>query len=285
MVNEQILPNFLVIGAMKSGTTSLRYTLSCHPEVFMVYPNEPRFFHSDQLYNSQGLTYYSSFFEEAKGKKAIGEGSGFYGWEAYNPKTAERIAETIPDVKIIYMVRHPIQRIVSHWAWAISSGRPFGQIEQAINKDRRFIDMSMYWKQINVYKYFFEDKNIKILFLEDLKSNPMKFYQDCFNFLGVDPNWQEDSFMEVKNQTDSRLTDSSLLIRLRTAINIQKIKEILPNQLVDIVKPVFKTNKKVTPNWTSNFRKEVERKIYPDSMQFLEYCNKPKDFWQFEFYS
>jgi hypothetical protein len=61
---------------------------------------------------------------------------------------------------------------------------------------------------------------------------------------------------------------------------------VLPtNQLVDIVKPVFKTNKKVTPNWTSNFRKEVERKIYPDSMQFLEYCNKPKDFWQFEFYN
>lgn len=284
MFEEMILPNFLVIGAMKSGTTSLRYTLSCHPDIFMVYPGEPRFFHSDQVY-SKGLEYYSSFFKEAKGKTAIGEGSGFYGWEAYNPKTARRIKENLPNVKIIYMVRHPIERIVSHWSWAIASGRPFGSIETAIKKDRRFIDMSMYWKQISAYRHFFTDQNIKVLFLEDLKSKPEKFYRDCLQFLGVEPEFDFTQYLEPQNQTDGRLTDSAFLIKLRTLINVQAIKNKLPTPMVDILKPILKTNKKVNPTWTSQFRQSVEQEIYPDSMRFLEYCDKPTDFWNFEFYS
>jgi len=284
MVKEQIFPNFIVIGAMKSGTTSLRYTLSCHPEVFMVYPKEPRFFYNDENY-SKGLSWYSSFFEKAKGKKAIGEGSGFYAWKARNSETVKRIANTIPDVKIIYMVRHPIERIASHWSWEIASGKPLGSIEKAIQENRQFIDMSMYWEQISEYRKYFKDEQIKVLFLEDLKSNPYKFYQSCFYFLEVDPYFDITPYLNPQNQTEGRLTDSGILMKLRRIINLQKIKKRVPDSLINWFKLILKTQDKVKPTWSHIVRKEVEDQIYPDSMQFLEYCNKPKDFWKFEFYS
>lgn len=284
MVNEQTLPNFLVIGAMKSGTTSLRYTLSCHPEVYMVYPEEPRFFYNDENY-SKGLAWYSSFFKDAEGKKAIGEGSGFYAWKARNSETVKRIFQTLPEVKIIYMVRHPIERIASHWSWEIASGKPLGSIENAIKENRQFLDMSMYWEQISVYRYYFKDQQIKVFFLEDLQSNPENFYKECFEFLEVDSHFEIGEYMTPKNQTEGRLTDSSVLMKVRRLVNLQEIKKQLPESLINWLKPILKTQKKAIPTWSDQLKKEVEDKIYPDSMEFLKYCNKPEDFWKFEFYS
>lgn len=284
MVNEQTLPNFLVIGAMKSGTTSLRYTLSCHPEVYMVYPEEPRFFYNDENY-SKGLAWYSSFFKDVEGKKAIGEGSGFYAWKARNYETVKRIFQTLPEVKIIYMVRHPIERIASHWSWEIASGKPLGTIENAIKENRQFLDMSMYWEQISVYRHYFKDQQIKVLFLEDLQSNPEKFYKECFNFLEVDSHFEIGEYMTPKNQTEGRLTDSSVLMKVRRLVNLQEIKKQLPESFINWLKPILKTQKKAIPNWSNQLKKEVEDKIYPDSMEFLQYCNKPSNFWEFEFYN
>lgn len=283
MVNGQTLPNFIVIGAMKSGTTSLRYTLSCHPEIFMVYPEEPRFFYNDENYR-KGLGWYSSFFENVKGQKAIGEGSGFYAWKARNSETVKRIANTIPDVKIIYMVRHPIERIASHWSWEIASGKPLGSIENAIQENRQFLDMSMYWEQISEYRKYFKDEQIKILFLEDLKSNPYQFYQNCFQFLGVDADFDVTPYLNPQNQTEGRLTDSGILMKLRRIADLQKIKKRVPPSVINWLRPILKTQEKAKPIWSSTVKREVENKIYYDSMQFLEYCNKSKNFWKFEFY-
>lgn len=280
-VNRQLIPNFLIIGAMKSGTTSLRYTLSCHPEVFMVYPEEPRFFYHDENYR-KGLAWYGSFFEKAKGKKAIGEGSGFYAWKARNPETIKRIANTIPDVKIIYMVRHPIERIASHWAWEIASGKPLGSIKNAVQEHRYFIEMSMYWEQISAYRQYFPDHQIKVLFLEDLKSTPYQFYQTCFEFLGVDADFDVSPYLNPQNQTEGQLSDRDLLIKLRRIVKLQKIKQIVPQNVINWLRLRLKTQEKAKPTWSNTVKRELENIIYDDSMQFLKYCNKPQHFWKFE---
>lgn len=281
MSSKIILPDFLVIGAMKCGTSTLRHAMHKHPEVFMVYPEEPRFFFSNKRW-AQGLELYSSFFANAKEEKAIGEGSGYYSWKAFNDQTVQRIASILPDVKIIYMVRHPIERIISHWTWEVANGKYLGDIERAIKNNRYYIEMSLYYDQISAYREYFDDENIKVLFLEDLKRHPDRFYQDCFQFLNVDPMLAPGQCsQEIINKSGGRLTDSRFLIQVRALPGMKKLRQFLPHGFIQGLKPLMKTKKIPVPTWSSAFRQDLEGKIRPDSIAFLSYCKKPVDFWKF----
>ena len=282
MNSRLTLPNFVIIGAMKCGTSTLRYALHNHPDIFMVYPNEPRFFFSDTAW-SQGLEHYSKFFENTGKAKILGEGSGFYGWRAYNPKTAKRMAQAIPNAKLIYMVRHPIERIVSHWSWEIANGKPVGSLEKAIKNHSYYIEMSMFYEQICAYRDYFDDSQIKILFLEDLKSNSTAFYEDCYSFLGVDSSLHNHEVnSQVINETAGRLTDTSFLMRVRTLPGMQSLRNLFPKSLIAILKPLLKTTKKPEILWSECFKQEVEAQVFPDSVRFLDYAGKPRNFWCFE---
>lgn len=277
-----IEPNFFVIGAMKSGTTSLRHSLSMHPEIFWMHP-EVRFFCNNKNY-SKGISWYLKHFDKVNAEIAIGDGAGYDSYFSASPHAAERMHRHFPNAKIIYLVRHPIERLVSHWAWDISNGKGIGPLSKAIESHRPLIELSLYWFQISVYRNYFADDQIQILFLDDLKAAPNDFYRQCFEFIGVDSEFIVPEATKAKNVTQGKLTDSRLLMYLRLLPGLQTLESCLSGRSRQILKKVLKSNQKVQPHWTSELKKQVEDKIVPDSLQLLEYCQRDKSLWQFEHY-
>lgn len=115
------LPTFLVIGAMKNATTSLCDILSRHPQVFISELNEPEFFCRQEMF-AKGISAYKAYFSSAGRAIAVGEGSTSYTKMGIFPGVAERIANSLPGVLLIYILRDLVHRIESHWLHTLRTG-------------------------------------------------------------------------------------------------------------------------------------------------------------------
>ena len=144
-------PTFLVIGAAKSATTSLHVELGRHPSVYLPALKEIMFFSHDKNY-VRGWQWYLSRFHDAGDALAIGEVSPQYAHRARYPDTAERIAKCLPDVKLIFIARNPLERIRSNWRHARrskSEAFDFNTILRDPKRNTSFITVSKYWYQIS----------------------------------------------------------------------------------------------------------------------------------------
>ncbi len=180
-----MLPNFLVVGAMKSGTTSLYQYLRQHPDVYMSENKEPQFF-SDDVVWQKGIKWYSSLFDKANGAVAIGEASTNYTKYPLFKDVPKRINDVIPDVKLIYIIRPPLERIYSHFLHSYYMGRVGNNAAEEITRNSLFLDASRYFMQVREYLAFFPKSQIKIVLLEDMKRAPYDVVKEIFTFLEVD---------------------------------------------------------------------------------------------------
>ena len=177
--------DFLLIGAAKSATTSLSNALSQHPDICFSDPKEPQFF-SDENWRGNLDNYHSSFKKNST--KLFGEGSTNYSkFPHYNKNIHQDVFEYNPQMKIIYMMRHPIDRIVSHYIHAYNRGHePISNINKALTSNNHYIDTTRYAMQIEPYISHFGKHNILMLFFEDFISKPQHVLDSTFEFLGVD---------------------------------------------------------------------------------------------------
>ena len=113
-MNLERRPNLFIIGAMKSGTSSLHAYLGTHPSVFMCEPKEPGYF-VEQLNLKRGRGWYSKLFHGAEGASIRGESSTEYTKAPMYGGVPQRLAEFNPQAKIIYLMRDPIERSISHY--------------------------------------------------------------------------------------------------------------------------------------------------------------------------
>ena len=124
-----MLPNLVIIGGMKCGTTSLHYYLSQHPEIYMSRDKELDFFIEEKNWH-KGIEWYESQFNVQA--KVIGETSPNYTCRHCFPGVPKRMNELLPDAKLIYLVRHPIKRIVAHYLHNYSEGLESRDLEETL---------------------------------------------------------------------------------------------------------------------------------------------------------
>lgn len=188
------LPNFIIIGAPKAGTGSLRNYLRQHPEVFMTVRKDPRFFcyhgQTNRLrYPVTTLSEYEALFSAVRGEKAIGEATANYFWSKIAP---ERIQATIPEARLIVSLREPAQRAFSIYHMNL---RTEGQNESlgflpALKADP--ILQRAYYDDLKAYLDRFDRRQMKIILFEDLAGDPLATVQSLYRFLGVDPGFVPD---------------------------------------------------------------------------------------------
>lgn len=205
------LPNFLIIGAARSGTTALYEYLSQHPDVFMSEPKEPHYFAlkgAPARFRGPGDRFsinrvavtspeaYEDLFSNAGDARAVGEASVSY---LYSPLAAARIREELPDVRLICMLRNPAERAFS--AYSFMRARMFepeARFEDALaDEDRRVADgwhhiwhyrrMGMYGEQLARYLDLFPRDQIRVYLYRDFRQDPAGIVADAFRFIGVDP--------------------------------------------------------------------------------------------------
>lgn len=185
-------PDFIIIGAMKCATSTVHDQLANNSPFFMTTPKEPNFFSNDDYYN-RGHRWYSALFDQAERGTLKGESSTHYTKLPEYPRTIERIMQYCPDVKLIYIMRHPVDRLVSHYIHQWTQGVISCGIDKAVQRFPELINCSCYNMQIEPFLRHFGKSNVLPLFSERLNESPLTEMHAIYRFLGVttEPVWYE----------------------------------------------------------------------------------------------
>ncbi|MGB3402697.1 MAG: sulfotransferase [Microcoleaceae cyanobacterium] len=207
MTNSKNYPNFMIIGAMKCATSTLHTQLMKQPEIFMTELKEPNFFSDDEEY-AKGMDWYCSLFEGSEAAILRGESSTHYTKLPTYPKTIERIQQHCPDAKFIYVIRHPIDRLVSQYIHEWSQRVISVEINQAISQHPELIDYSRYTMQLQPYFDTFGRDKVLPIFFENLLAQPQLQLEQVCQFLGYlgQPTWQVE--VGAQNASNERLITS-----------------------------------------------------------------------------
>jgi len=181
--NTGKLPDFFIIGAAKSGTSSLFNYLSRHPEIYIPKIKEPEYFSNKSIF-IRGNKWYKNIYLEAKKGQLCGDASTTYTRWPHTLDVANLISKSIPDAKFIYIMRHPVDRAYSHYAHHMRLGITM-LFEEALEKNNIYIDCSLYMSQIERYLKYFERERFLFLFQSDLWKNPRKVLGDITEFLEI----------------------------------------------------------------------------------------------------
>ena len=211
MTTKSKFPDFLIIGAGKSGTTSLNNYLKQHPQIFIPQLKEPNFF-GYELFSEKDfeglpiLTHfknsvteledYLELFKPAKENQLLGETSNTY---LYHEKAPERILHYIPEVKLIGIFRQPVERLYSRFLHLAREDRlPTKTFIDCLDKEsiwwqrNDLINEGFYYKHLSRYYSMFDKSQIKVFLYEEFQKDPMKLLKDIFRFLEVDDQFLPD---------------------------------------------------------------------------------------------
>lgn len=188
------LPDFLGIGTQKGGTTTLHKLLQRHPEIYL--PNCKEIHYFDQHYTSSTSSWYSSYFKEAKEEQKAGEITPIY---MYLPEIPERIYKLLPNIKILILLRDPVERTLSHIFHAKKRGFENLTPQQAIEKEESrlktrkmynlqkhsYVSRSMYAEQLDRYEKIFKEEQMLVLKSEQLFEETKETLRRITSFLNV----------------------------------------------------------------------------------------------------
>jgi hypothetical protein len=180
------LPNFIVIGAMKAGTTSLYQYLKGHDQVFMPAIKELDFFVAESNW-CRGIGWYRRQFNTAGDAQARGEASTLYTQYPTHRGVPERMARVLPGVRLVYVVRDPVERMRSHYEHLVITGAEKSPPEVALLENPVYLDCSKYAMQLQRYLDHFPREQILIVTSEALKFDRRATIERVYDFLGVDP--------------------------------------------------------------------------------------------------
>lgn len=183
------LPDFIIIGAAKSGTSTLFDHLTRHSRVFGSEEKEPCFFDPAVAWN-EGLDWYRNLFAEASADQLCGEASTNYTRYPQVPGVPERIEATVPDVKLMYVVRDPVDRAYSHFVHRhtkeLYPNQPFHMsFEEFVEHDPMCIDSSRFDVQIDRYLEHFPREQLLVMGFDELVSDPTRVFARVQSFLGL----------------------------------------------------------------------------------------------------
>ena len=204
MSTNPTLPNLIIIGAMKCGTTSLHFYLRFHPQIRMSREKELDFFVEERSW-SKGVEWYASRFRPAD---VQGEASPNYSAALRFPGVPARMHAVVPDAKLIYLIRDPVERLVSHYMHNYSNGHESRTLTEAA-RDPVYIDRSSYRRQLDHYLEYYPESSILVMEADELLHRRRAALRRVFEFLGVDP--------DVRDRRQALRRHTSIRKRRRTA--------------------------------------------------------------------
>ncbi len=175
--------DFMIIGAQKSGTTSLAYQLAQHPALSISGQKEPHYFSKSRDWRAT-LARYHKLFSPQKGQLCF-EASTSYSFLPEYPETAERLKAYNPDLRLIYILRHPVERIRSHYLHRVRRGKVLRPPGAEIRRNPIYLDRSRYATQIRPYLALFPAEQVLILIFEEYAADPQAAFGQVADLLGI----------------------------------------------------------------------------------------------------
>lgn len=246
MKENSRLPDFLIIGAGKSGTTALFYFLAQHPKVFIPKHKEPNFFalegvDVDSYEFEESKTYhlrsidrldkYLELFTEAEPDQKVGENSNMY---LFSESAIEKIKKYTPQARLIAIIRHPAERLISRYAHLVrENDLPPGGVEAIFDRSsiwwRRpdLLPEGFYGEYLERYYKNFPSSQIKVILYDDFKANDKKVIKDLYDFIGVPSDFEPDT--EIVLNKSGKLKDNTFNKFLgQNGFVIRSLRRMLP---------------------------------------------------------
>lgn len=182
---DVVVPNLFIVGAQKSGTTSLHTYLDAHPDIFMSATKEPGYFTPTESYYPKELAWYLDLFAEGRGARFVGESSTHYTKRPAMNGAEGRIAQFSPDARILYVMRDPIRRAISHYWHARSRMEEHRSILEAIREEPIYRHFGDYEMQLRPYLDTFGRDRVHALTFEHLTREPRVAVNSVLSWLGL----------------------------------------------------------------------------------------------------
>jgi|SRR5215831_9053755 len=275
-----VLPNLIVIGAGRAGTTSIHRYLGEHPEIFMAQDKELMFF-VPELNWRRGLAWYESHFPESR--RVRGESSPQYTVRARWPGAPERMAQVVPDAKLVYIVRDPIERMLSTYAVHLAYGLETGSLADAMvgSNGALYVEASCYWTQLRYFLDNFPAEQVLVVDFDEFRRDRADSLSKVFRFLDVDPDFRSPTFDAVYNAAPA--------FRPRRALShIGLLEKPLGRGLYLRTYPLTRlprnirrllTKEQEPPAIAPELRRELEETFSPEVAQLREFTGLPLATW------
>jgi Sulfotransferase domain len=275
------LPNLLIIGAAKAGTTSLHRYLDVHPSIFMSRAKELKLFIRDDWRDHLG--WYRSRFPSDLPVR--GESSPAYSMDPWWPSVPERVSELIPETRLIYMVRDPVERLVAQYVEMYADHDEHRPFEEALadydSPSNRVVMPSRYAYQLDRWREHFPDEQILVLDQRELLQSRAATLRAAFSFLRVDPGFESTAFDTLHNERGTKLRANRLGIWLYERGHLRRAADasrLLPDAMRERLKLTVAEQVR-TPALDPILRGELEAYLREDVERLRAYTGQPFAHW------
>jgi hypothetical protein len=209
-----MLPSFFIIGSVKAATTTVWSILGEHPSVFFPAVREPNYL----TYAEQGQGWYEALYEHAGSATQRGDASPSYSMFPLFTDVPERAAALVPDARIIYMIRHPVRRMVSQWVQNTTAGHEHRPLEEAVVRGSVYYFASCYGLQLSRWAEVFPRKALLVLRAEDLAADADATIDRILAHLGLPAGWRPSNPKLHANASDTKARTPSPVRRISGAL-------------------------------------------------------------------
>lgn len=290
-----MLPNFIVIGAAKAGTTALYWYLAEHPEVFMSPVKETNYFayglddEGRLLYGDpdvhrfpvKSLSAYEQLFAGAGEAVAVGEASPIY---LECPQAAGRVRKLLPGARLVCVLRHPVDRAYSDYQMylrrrgrRLDPARDLTARSAWAQSDSRWMQIGRYHEQLKRYYDAFPREQIHVFLFDDLKQGALQAMQNIYRFLGVDPAFTPDfdAPHNIGGMPESRWLEGFLTSKaVRSAV-----EPWIPTGAANWVRRLRMKNMRPAPPLPAELRKKLSSHLRDDIRRTSELVERDLDHW------
>jgi hypothetical protein len=207
------LPNLIVLGAQKCGTSGLHFYLGLHPEIGMSTPKELNFFIRERNWE-RGVGWYRSHFDPDAAVR--GESSPNYTTYPHHLGVPERMREVVPDAKLIMLVRDPVERIAAHWIHNYAKRREKGDLSDTLlHPNTTYVLRSQYHLQLTQFLNHYPESQVLVLEQDDLRNRRSETLRQVFAYVGVDPSFEHSRFHRERHRSSRKRRATWLGMRVQ----------------------------------------------------------------------
>jgi hypothetical protein len=276
-----MLPTFLIIGTMKGGTTSLYNYLRGHPQVFMSPTKELHYFVAEKNL-SRGTAWYERNFRSAGDAAAVGEASPDYTKYPIYDGVPGRIAHTVPGVKLLYVIRNPLDRIRSHYLHDVARGRERRSIDDAVPASAHYLAPSRYSLQIERYLEHFPREQLLVITSEALRGDRRATMGRVHDFIGVDADWSAPVQEQEFNAIAAKTAPGTLLLAARHLPGASRLRLLAPGPVMAAERLLRATRRPVdvrAGTMSEDLRQRLIDELAPDLASLRGHMEEGFDAW------
>lgn len=285
-------PDFFIVGAAKSGTTSLYEYMKQHPKVFLPEQKEPHFFGEMKPPGTHHINNENDYYDLFRGapvNAVVGEASTSY---LYSPDAASRIKKFKPDSKIIIILRNPVDRAYSMYRHQVRDGFETLSFEEGlVEEDKRikeewhygyhYYSGGVYAWQVEEYYSLFGKENVKVYIFEEFKKTPNVILKDIFNFLNIE------NTVEIETTQVHNISNKPKNLKLNTFLKQKNpikelLKKVMPFNLRNKIKR-FLVNRNMKTGYDKmsvETRKSLINKYQPEIEKLEKTLNRDLSIWK-----